>query len=131
MSVIKGTFFSLFESEKSALYKNERLLFVLNILYKIKKNAKMCKKVLHLYVPFITDINQNTLCTINIVVILYCLVYHLQSKILGKTGLSFLSNCKKRPAFQQYKSFLYYFIYNINIILLLNAFMIRITCKPF
>ena len=55
MSVIKGTFFSLFESEKSALYKNERLLFVLNILYKIKKNAKMCKKVLHLYVPFFTD----------------------------------------------------------------------------
>ena len=40
MSVIKGTFFSLFESEKSALYKNERLLFVLNKLSKIKKNAK-------------------------------------------------------------------------------------------
>ena len=52
MSVIKGTFFSLFESEKSDFCKSDRLLFELNILYKIKKNAKMCKKVLHLYVPF-------------------------------------------------------------------------------
>jgi len=55
MSVIKGTFFSRFESGKSVSKKNERLLFVLNYLVKIKKNAKMCKKVLHLYVPFFTD----------------------------------------------------------------------------
>ena len=53
MSVIKGTFFSLCESQKSDFYKNERLLFELNYLSKIKKNAKMCKKLLHLYVPFI------------------------------------------------------------------------------
>ena len=55
MSVIKGTFFSRFESAKSVSKKNERLLFVLNKLSKIKKNAKNCKKVLHLYVPFFTD----------------------------------------------------------------------------
>jgi len=40
MSVIKGTFFSRFESAKSDFYKNERLLFELNYLVKIKKNAK-------------------------------------------------------------------------------------------
>ncbi len=55
MSVIKGTFFSLFESEESVSKKNERLLFELNYLVKIKKNAKMCKKMLHLYVPFLAD----------------------------------------------------------------------------
>ena len=41
MSVIKGTFFSRFESAKSVSKKNERLLFELNKLSKIKKNAKM------------------------------------------------------------------------------------------
>ena len=37
----KGTFFSRFESGKSTFCKNERLLFLLNWLVKIKKNAKM------------------------------------------------------------------------------------------
>ena len=40
MSVQKGTFFSLFESAKSIFLKNERLLFLLNNLFKMKKNAK-------------------------------------------------------------------------------------------
>ncbi len=41
LSAIKGTFFSRFESIKSVSKKNERLLFELNKLSKIKKNAKM------------------------------------------------------------------------------------------
>ena len=55
MSVIKGTFFSRFESEESDFCRNERLLFELNELSKIKKNVKKWKKVLQLYVPFFTD----------------------------------------------------------------------------
>ena len=55
MSVIKGTFSSRFESKESDFCKNKRLLFELNYLFKIKKNTKKCKKVLHLYVPFFTD----------------------------------------------------------------------------
>ena len=57
----------------------------MNNLIKIKKNAKMCKKVLHLYVPFFADSSFYTFIIFIVIVFLNLTSYWTCFRFSGRT----------------------------------------------